>query len=591
MGAQVRTRFGFKIGSAIALILAVTFVTFILSFDSIITNNRMKDQVLELVSVHANEAEHLQSLGEKTTSDLRAFLLTGDRSFLSSRDQDLSTYNELLLDLRQDHFGMGGKDLLFQLDHQSQVVSSLSNQAIRLRGAGGSSQASRVFFERNLEPARARRRELTNSLVQLERARFLQIRDESKRLTDQTLRRILFLTALGLMVSLAVGGWVSRRLGRLFDRVQENERRFQTAVQVSGDAMWERDIPTNRVHWNDGLMKAFGYSKAELDTDFQWWSDRVHPEDRDRVVNGIEEAMRSGQEYFTAEYRFQRADKNVASVIGRAFFIYDAKRAPLKSLGTLIDISYLRQAIQARDEMVAVISHELKNPMTAIGTGVDLMVRTLPEGPISRQVKDALQKMKPPLRRMNRLISDLLDITRIEAKTLSIELAYSDIDGLVNEIMSTHAPLAEEKSVVLTRDLRPDLPPAYCDRERIIQVLSNLVGNAIKFTKPGGQVTISAHRDENHVQICVCDTGPGIAEENQPKVFDRFWQAKELRFRGTGLGLSIAKGLVEAHGGKIWVKSKEGNGSTFSFTLPVSREEYQLLTSSHHPGAERQKAG
>jgi len=235
----------------------------------------------------------------------------------------------------------------------------------------------------------------------------------------------------------------------------------------------------------------------------------------------------------------------------------------------------LKRAIRARDEMVAVISHELKNPLTALGTGITLTQRLLPKDVALQNVRDVLNRIQPSLHRMNRLIADLLDITRIEARTLRVKPASTDLAATVAEVIHTYESLALDKSIELKAEITTDAQAIFGDKDRVAQVLSNLVHNAIKFTLEGGKITVRATRVGEKVQIQVVDTGKGIPPEYLPLIFDRFWQAKDTAYMGTGLGLAIAKGLVEALGGKIWVESKAGEGSTFTFTLPTVQQRTQ----------------
>src|SRR5262249_35623296 len=156
-----------------------------------------------------------------------------------------------------------------------------------------------------------------------------------------------------------------------------NEERFRLALDVSGDVTWERDIQNSRMYWGKGIETVLKF-KGIHETDFRWWMARVHPEDREGTFKAIQDAMHAGRDYVTKEYRFLRGDGSIANVIARVFYEYDRNRRPIKSMGTLIDVTYLRQAIQARDEMVGIVSHELKNPLTAIGTGIDLLTQTVP---------------------------------------------------------------------------------------------------------------------------------------------------------------------------------------------------------------------
>jgi signal transduction histidine kinase len=168
---------------------------------------------------------------------------------------------------------------------------------------------------------------------------------------------------------------------------------------------------------------------------------------------------------------------------------------------------------------------------------------------------------------MNRLIQDLLDVAKIEAGRLGVDPRPVEVPPLVAEAFDMLRPIASEKSIRLDVAVADDLPTIAADAGRVLQVLSNLVGNAIKFTPAEGRVTIRAERVAGTVGFCVADTGPGIPPEQLPHIFGRFWQADRSDRRGIGLGLAIAKGIVEAHGGRISVESRVGEGTSFYFTL------------------------
>jgi signal transduction histidine kinase len=172
--------------------------------------------------------------------------------------------------------------------------------------------------------------------------------------------------------------------------------------------------------------------------------------------------------------------------------------------------------------------------------------------------------------RANRLISDLLDVARIQAGGLAVEPASVEVRSLMQEAVDSATPLATANQLTLQRVAEDDVTTVFSDRDRVLQVFANLIGNAIKFTPKGGEITLRAELAGGDVRFAVCDTGPGIPPEHLPHVFDRYWQAKSTAKLGTGLGLSIAKGIVEAHGGKIFVESEPGRGASFIFTLPVA---------------------
>lgn len=221
-----------------------------------------------------------------------------------------------------------------------------------------------------------------------------------------------------------------------------------------------------------------------------------------------------------------------------------------------------QRAIRARDDVLAIVSHDLKNPLEAIYLSSALLLRT-GAAPRLRRHAETIQRSAA---RMDRLIRELLDLSSIEAGRLVVEPRPEPLDAVVEEALAGLSPLALERGIALAADIDGAREPVPCDRERILQVLSNLVGNALQFTPRGGHVTVRATLAPAEARVEVRDDGPGIAPAQLRRVFDRYWKSGSRR--GTGLGLSIAKGLVEAHGGRIEVESRPGAGSTFRFTLP-----------------------
>ena len=226
------------------------------------------------------------------------------------------------------------------------------------------------------------------------------------------------------------------------------------------------------------------------------------------------------------------------------------------------------QATRARDEVLAIVSHDLRNPLNLVLSSGAFLLETA--AGLEPGEREQLRLVHRAAGHMSRLIQDLLEVSGMEAGHVSIEPAPVQVEPLVREACRLQEHAARAGSIGVTREISAGLPPVPADRDRILQVFGNVIGNALKFTPAGGEVRVRAERDGDAVRFSVSDTGGGIREEDLPHVFDRFWQARRSRDGGAGLGLAISRGIVAAHGGEMWVESEPGRGSTFLFTLPVA---------------------
>jgi signal transduction histidine kinase len=226
-------------------------------------------------------------------------------------------------------------------------------------------------------------------------------------------------------------------------------------------------------------------------------------------------------------------------------------------------------AIDAREQVLGVVAHDLRNPLGTIKMAADLL---LEEAIQPEEYPKYLNSIRRAGDRMNRLIRDLLDVARMEAGRLPIEPTHVEVPALIADVAEMMRPLAAEKGIGLDEVVPDYLPAVRVDPERIAQVFSNLIGNAIKFTPQGGHISLRAERMGEKIRMSVADTGPGIPPEQLSEIFGRFWQANRSDSRGLGLGLSIARGIVEAHGERIGVESRVGEGTEFWFTVPIARD-------------------
>ncbi|MBZ4415776.1 response regulator [Myxococcus sp. RHST-1-4] len=252
------------------------------------------------------------------------------------------------------------------------------------------------------------------------------------------------------------------------------------------------------------------------------------------------------------------------------------------------------RATRSREEMLAVVSHDLRTPLTSVFTCVELMERLLTGEGREATLRKHVATIRRAAGRMKRLIGDLLDLASIDSGTLSLDRQPHAPEELAREAREAFEPLALEKGVAFTTHVEPALPVLVCDRERVFQALSNVLSNAIKFTPPGGRVDLRVCADgEGGVGFSVEDTGPGIPAEALSRVFERHWHTAQRGREGHGLGLPIAQGIIEAHGGRIGVTSTPGQGSCFSLRLPggAAREERPERREPGGPALARLPAG
>jgi signal transduction histidine kinase len=224
-----------------------------------------------------------------------------------------------------------------------------------------------------------------------------------------------------------------------------------------------------------------------------------------------------------------------------------------------------QRALQARDEILGIVAHDLRSPLNAIVLNAQLLGRS---GGARADAQDSVAAIGRAAERMSRMIRDLLDIACIEAGQLGIDRSSVPTRELILDAVEAQKSMAAAASLELQVEVTHDVPDVWADRNRLLQVFDNLIGNAIKFTAPGGRVAIGAALKADQVHFWVVDTGVGIDRDDLLHLFDRFWQARKGEYHGAGLGLPIARGIVEAHGGRISVESTLGVGTGFFFTIP-----------------------
>jgi PAS domain S-box-containing protein len=547
---------------------------------------------------------------------------------------------------------------------------------------------------------------------------------------------------------------VGIQLGRVFDRVRAedalraSDERFQLVSRATNDTIWEWDLAAGRLSWSDIAARVLRYRPEELGDSIDWWYERIHVDDRERVVSDLDAVLEGTGNTWSAEYRFLRGDGQYATVLDRVWVVRTERGAAVRVIGCMLDVSERRQAeeaqrllgqatevmasslepesslaslarlivpelcdfcfvdllrdgrlrrvalahadpgmekilaeagerdmadepedgllaramrtadpilitewapaangrkpgataqppwlerlrpvslmvlplaaralsigaivmasadsgrrygprdllmaeelarrctlslenarlyrkareaVSAREEILAVVSHDLRNPLHSIQMATGM----LHDAGTERRADNLkwLEIIDRSADGMERMIADLLDISSIDAGRLSIAPADHDVSTILATVCETFQPLAGKSSIELRCEIGTGLNTVWIDSHRIHRVFSNLIGNALKFTPPGGSIELCADRVENEVRFSVKDSGPGIPPDALTHVFDRYWQARRGDRRGAGLGLAIARGIVEQHGGRIWVESPPGRGATFRFTVPIA---------------------
>jgi PAS domain S-box-containing protein len=359
----------------------------------------------------------------------------------------------------------------------------------------------------------------------------------------------------------------------------EAEERLRIALDASSTGIFHWDIRADMVRWDENLNRLFGLTEAASPRTVAQFLLVVHPADRARVEQACRRCATVGAT-FNEEMRTVWPDGTTHWLSGKGRSYRDADGVLSYLTGAATDVTErvehehaeremraaAERAIRARDEVLAVVAHDLRNPVHTIMMSASAMLElALDEESRTQQLAIILRAASG----MNHLIRDLLVAARIDSGSFEMKQSPVPVGPLLDEMMELFELQARDRHITIGCALDGELPLMSADRDRIVQVISNIVGNALKFTPRDGAIALRARLSGEMVEIAVADTGMGIPAEHLPHIFDRFWQADRRKMAGAGLGLAIAKGIVEAHGGRIWVESEVGRGTTFHFTIPA----------------------
>ena len=382
--------------------------------------------------------------------------------------------------------------------------------------------------------------------------------------------------------------------------LREAEARYRTLVEKIPAAVYvdPADALGSPLYVSSRVEDLLGYSPDEWLATRELWIQRLHPEDRARILAEIARANATGKT-FHLEYRLFARDGRVVWVHDQASLVCDEEGRGQYWQGFMVDITdrklaeeELREAKEAAEEasrlksaFLSMATHELRTPLTIISGYVELLTESAAR--LTAEEREFLDMTQTSTRALVGLVDDLLDLARIEAGRLELVIRPVDVGETIARVHRMVTAQAIAKGIRLEADVAPDLPPAASDPDRLFQVLLNLVGNAVKFTERG-YVRSTVKAAGGGLEITVADTGIGISREALYRIFDEFRQADAgttRKFGGSGLGLAIAKRLVELHGGTIAVESEVGIGSTFTVWLPASSAASNNQISTDHERA------
>jgi PAS domain S-box-containing protein len=357
------------------------------------------------------------------------------------------------------------------------------------------------------------------------------------------------------------------------------EARLLLALEASGTAIYSYDLRKEALDWAHNLANLFGFPPGEELPSLERLLGAIHPDDLPFVLEHYEHNRTVGAD-FDHEFRIVHPDASVRWISDRARTSFDADGTPRLLTGACIDVTArhdslsreqdarrsAERAIRARDEVLAVVARDLRDS----GHAILMNLAAAESVAISAADREKqLSAIRHTARSMDELICDLLDVTQIEKGRLAIERERVAISAVVDDAIAAFAPRAAARGMRLVADIAGDLPDVIGDRERLAQVLNNLIDNSLKFTPDHGAITITAQPCAGGVEVTIADTGCGIPAAQLPVIFQSYWQVNRGSPRGVALGLAIVKGIVDAHGGTIALTSTPGEGTSVSLTLPA----------------------
>ncbi len=355
------------------------------------------------------------------------------------------------------------------------------------------------------------------------------------------------------------------------EALRRSEERFNLAIQGANDGLWDWDFATDRVYYSPRWKEMLGYAEDEIGAGLEEWRARIHPDDLDHALQKLHGYLDGDTQAYQCEHRMRHKAGHYIWVLDRAIAQRDAHGEVHRMVGIHTDISERKHIEKMKSEFISTVSHELRTPLTSIRGSLGLIMGGA-AGDVPEQAVSLLEIANRNSEQLLMLINDLLDIEKLQSGTLSFQFEPGVVDELVAQSIEVNQGYATQYSVRFKMNPCARGVMINVDTGRFIQIMSNLLSNAAKFSPPGAEVLISIYQREGCARIEVTDQGAGIPDAFRHRVFEKFSQADSSDTRskgGTGLGLNISKSLIETMHGRIGFDSEVGKGTTFYIMLPL----------------------
>ena len=370
--------------------------------------------------------------------------------------------------------------------------------------------------------------------------------------------------------------------------LESSRERLSILAATTADGIWDYDYDADQIWWSDRTFRLLGYEPGELEITLEWTDSMVHDEDRKLRQEAIAAHLAGETEYYSSEFRLRHKDGSYRWFLSRGSALRDETGRGIRMIGTLTDVTELKAieielkaakeeaeiANRTKDEFLATLSHELRTPLNAIMGWAQLIGMAEQEGLQNDRIREGVDVIERNVRSQLRLIEDLLDVSRIITGKMRLEFQLVDIREVIQQAVEHLLPAAEAKDIRIEQFLDSGRGLVNGDRERLQQVIWNLLSNAVRFSNRQSKIQITLRDANSHIEVEVTDYGKGIAPELLPRIFDPFVQGEtgtKRSFAGLGLGLAIVKQLVELHGGKVEAHSGGvERGATFKVFLPLA---------------------